>query len=273
MLSFAANCTTFYIADGQDLPPPFSQALRCEEMIFTSAQTAVSGNGEILEYGSLLGQGRIVIDKLSRLLGELGADLGDAVKANVFNVEPGIQEDWKLAALDRASNYQDPGPAATGISLPRMESAGMMLRKDVIAMRGVDGSRMPRQSAWPDGHWDWPVPMPYHHGLKVGDLVFVGGQVSLDTRGGVIDPGDIEAQTHTAMQNIQKVLQEFNMDFENLVKINTFYAGSRGQADLLKNATIRSGYYRKPGPASTGIPFSYLAYEDMLIEIDCVAMV
>jgi len=261
------------ITDGQDLPLPFSQALRCEEMIFTSAQTAVSGNGEILEYGSLLGQGRIVIDKLSRLLGELGADLGDAVKANVFNVEPGIQEDWKRAALDRASNYREPGPAATGISLPRMESAGMMLRKDVIAMRGVDGSRMPRQSAWPDGHWDWPVPMPYHHGLKVGDLVFVGGQVSLDTRGGVIDPGDIEAQTHTAMKNIQKVLQEFDMDFENLVKINTFYAGSRGQADLLKNATIRSGYYRKPGPASTGIPFSYLAYEDMLIEIDCVAMV
>jgi enamine deaminase RidA (YjgF/YER057c/UK114 family) len=36
---------------------------------------------------------------------------------------------------------------------------------------------------------------------------------------------------------------------------------------------VRASYYRGPGPASTGIPFPYLAYEDMLIEIDCVAMV
>ena len=57
------------------------------------------------------------------------------------------------------------------------------------------------------------------------------------------------------------------------MKINTFYAGRKGQADLLRNASIRAGYYRPPGPASTGIPFEYLAYRDMLIEIDCIAMV
>ena len=57
------------------------------------------------------------------------------------------------------------------------------------------------------------------------------------------------------------------------MKINTFYAGKKGEDDLRKNAGIRAGYYRDPGPASTGIPFEYLAYKDMLIEIDCVAMV
>jgi len=148
-----------------------------------------------------------------------------------------------------------------------------MVRYDVIAMRAVDGSRLHREGVWPTGHWDWPVHLPYRHGLKVGDLVFLGGQVSLTEKAEVIDPGDIEAQTHTAMGNIERVLADFGLDLSHLVKINTFYAGQNGQADLLENASVRASYYRAPGPASTGIPFSYLAYKDMLIEIDCIAMV
>ena len=148
-----------------------------------------------------------------------------------------------------------------------------MVRSDVIAMRGADGRRLHRQAVWPSGHWDWPVHLPYRHGIKVGDLVFVGGQVSLTPDAQVLDPKDMEAQTHRAMRNIEKVLAEFGLGFEHLVKINTFYVGSQGEADLRRNASIRADYYRPPGPASTGIPFPYLAYEEMLIEIDVVAMV
>ena len=74
------------------------------------------------------------------------------------------------------------------------------------------------------------------------------------------------------MVNIQKVLQEFGLDLGHLVKVNSFYVGREGEEDLRKNAAIRAGYYRDPGPASTGIPFDYLAYKDMLIEIDGIAM-
>lgn len=262
-----------WIPDGASLPSAFSQAIRCGQMIFTSGQTAECARGTILYPGSLVEQSRIVLEKQTRLLAGLGADLGDAVKANAFNVEPGDQEEWKEAALVRASHYSEPGPVATGLSLTRLPQQSAMVRYDVIAMRGVDGTRMPREAVWPSGHWDWPVHLPYRHGLRVGDLVFLGGQVSLTPKGEVIDPGNIEAQTHTAMGNIKRVLDEFGLELDHLVKINTFYAGIDGEQDLLKNASIRAGYYRDPGPASTGIPLSYLAYKDMLIEIDCVAMI
>ena len=262
-----------WIDDGSALPTPFSQAIKCGQMIFTSGQTAEDAGGSIPHFGSLAEQSHVVLNKLGRLLAGLGADLRDAVKANVFNVEPGDQEEWKEAALIRAGYYPEPGPAATGLSLTRLPQEGMMVRYDVVAMRGLDGSRLPREGVWPTGHWDWPVHLPYRHGVKVGDLIFLGGQVSLRPDASVIDPGDVKAQTHTAMKNIQKVLKEFGLDFEHLVKVNTFYAGSKGQEDLLQNASIRCNYYRDPGPVSTGIPFSYLAYKDMLIEIDCVAMV
>jgi enamine deaminase RidA (YjgF/YER057c/UK114 family) len=262
-----------WIADGARLPAAFSQSVRCGQMIFTSGQCALDGSGAILAEGNLAGQSRIVLDKLQRLLNCHGADLHDAVKANVFNVEPGEQETWKEAALVRASYYREPGPAATGLSLRRLERDGLMVRYDVIAMRGEDGARLHRETAWPSGHWDWPVHLPYRHGLKVGDLVFLGGQVSLTQEGAVIDPGNMQAQTVTAMENIEKVLAELGLGLENIVKINTFYVGTQGEKDLQENASVRSRYYRGPGPASTGIPFPYLAYEDMLIEIDCVAMV
>jgi enamine deaminase RidA (YjgF/YER057c/UK114 family) len=262
-----------WIPDGAPLPPVFSQAIRCGQMIFTSGQTARDQTGAILHPGSLSQQSHIVLGKQQRLLAGLGADLCDAVKANAFNVEPGDQEEWKEAALIRAGYYREPGPAATGLSLTRLPDAQAMVRYDVVAMRGEDGARLHREGVWPTGHWDWPVHLPYRHGLKVGDLIFLGGQVSLTPEAQVIDPGDIEAQTHTAMQNIQRVLAELGLDLEHLVKVNTFYVGTQGQADLRKNAAIRAGYYRDPGPVSTGIPFEYLAYKDMLIEIDCVAMV
>ncbi len=265
--------TASWIPDGSKLPTAFSQAVRCGEMIFTSGQTAEDINGAVQMTGSLSKQSSTVLDKLKRLLLGLGADLHDAVKANVFNVEPGDQEEWKESALIRANHFKEPGPAATGLSLTRLPDPELMVRYDIIAMRAVDGSRLVREGVWPTGHWDWPVHLPYRHGLKVGDLVFLGGQVSLTPDGVVIDPSNIKAQTHTAMKNIQKVLQEFGLDFEHLVKINTAYVGQKGQEDLLKNVSIRAGYYRDPGPVSTGIPFAYLAYKDMLIEIDCIAMI
>jgi len=256
------------------LPPPFSQALRCGEMIFSSGITAVDGRGAVATPGDLAAQSRLVLPKIDGLFRQLGADLWDAVKTNVFNVEPGTQEDWAGPALIRAGHFREPGPAATGISVPRLWPEGAMVLNDVIAMRGLDGTRLPRSSAWPSGHWDWPVHLPYRHGLRCGDLVFLGGQVSLTPEAEVIGPGDMVAQTTHAMYNIGRVLGELGLGYENVVKINAFYAGLVGQDELQKNAAVRFSFFQQdPGPASTGVPVPYLAYEDMLIEIDLIAMV
>jgi enamine deaminase RidA (YjgF/YER057c/UK114 family) len=84
--------TASWIPDGSALPPVFSQAIRCGQMIFTSGQTAEDQTGAMQSPGSLAAQSFVVLDKQARLLAGLGADLNDAVKANVFNVEPGDQE-------------------------------------------------------------------------------------------------------------------------------------------------------------------------------------
>ena len=109
-----------------------------------------------------------------------------------------------------------------------------MLRNDVIAMRGSDGSRLPRSHVWPTGHWDWPVHLPYRHGVRCGDLVFLGGQVSLAPDGEVLQAGDMVAQTTTAMDFIGKVLGDFGLTFDNVIKVNAFYVGSAGPEELAR---------------------------------------
>lgn len=260
-------------ADGPRLPRPFSQAVRCEEMIFTSGVTCVNEEGAVLYPGSLYEQSRVVLPKLDRLLRQLGAGLADVVKANIFNVEPGTKEDWRAPALLRASHYPEPGPAATGISLPKGGREGVMIVNDVIAMRNVDGSAMARIAVWPDDHWDWTVHMPYRHGLKCGDLVFLGGQVPLGADASLRHPGDMAGQTKLAMDYIGRVLAELGMSFTNVVKVNAFYAAPCGEEHLKPNAETRFGYFPAKGPVSTAVPVPWLAYEGMLTEIDIVAMV
>jgi enamine deaminase RidA (YjgF/YER057c/UK114 family) len=258
--------------DCPSLPPPFSQALRCEEMIFTSSVSARDGQGKVAHPGDIAAQSYVMLRRLNGLLGQLGADLDDVVKINLFNVDGGTKASWAEPALIRASHYREPGPVATGLSFPRLWPAGVMTKNDVIAMRGVDGSRLPRSHVWPDGHWDWTVHLPYRHGLRCGDLVFLGGQVPLAPDAAVLAPGDMVAQTRISMDYIGRILGELGLGFGHVVKVNSFYVGDVGEEVLRPNAETRFSYFPANGPTSTGVPVPNLAYEGMLTEIDIVAM-
>ncbi|MGI9464250.1 MAG: RidA family protein, partial [Aestuariivirgaceae bacterium] len=265
--------TAAWDASLHPLPAPFSHALRVGEMIFTSGITVRTDAGDIPSPGVIAGQSGVVLSHLDTLLRRLGADLQDAVKTNVFNAEPGTAEDWSGPALIRAGFYREPGPAATGISVPRLWPEGVMVKNDVIAMRGVDGARLPRTHVWPDDHWDWPVHLPYRHGVRCGDLVFLGGQVPLAPDASVEHIGDPVAQTNMAMDYIGRVLCELGLGFEHVVKMNTFYAGNADEDTWKQNLKARFSHYSPPGPATTGVPVPWLAYKDMGIEIDIIAMV
>ena len=133
---------------------------------------------------------------------------------------------------------------------------------------------MSRQYAWPEGHWDWPVHLPYRHGVKAtGQMIFLGGQVALDSDGNVLHKFDLAAQTRIAMENIATVLQEFGASMQNVVKINRWYVAGGTREEWETAATIMASFFTEPGPAATGIPVPALAYEGLMVEIEVIAMV
>ena len=254
------------------LPAPFSHALRCGRMLFVGGQTALDADGGVVEAGDLVAQSRLVAERIGGLLSDLGAGYNDVVKVNRYYVAGGTAAEWEGSALAVASYFAEPGPAATGIPIPALFRDGLMISVEVTALLGEDSSPLPRRHAWPTGHWDWPVHLPYKHGVKCGNMIYVGGQVSIDSHGAVIDPGDLVTQTRTSMANIAKVLGEFGLGLDDVVKVTAFYAGNASAEVLHDNLSIRSSSFTEPGPATTGIPLPCLAYEKMEIEIEVVAM-
>src|SRR5262249_42711278 len=217
-------------------------------------------------------QSAIVMDRIGRVLEGCGAGFGDVIKINNYYVGGGTEADWEGAARVRARYFAEPGPAATGMPVPRHRRPGLLAKTEVIAMRGSAGESLPRRHSWPEGHWDWPIHLPYKHGIACGDLIAVGGQVSLDPRGLVIAPGDIRRQTMTALDNIERVLAELDATLDHVVKITAFYkAGGRELHSEICDLVARR--FAAPGPARTFVPLPYLAYEGMDVEIEAIAMI
>ncbi len=255
------------------LPEPLSHALRCGRVLFVGGQTALTADGGIGHETDLIAQSHMVTERIGALLGDLGAGYEDVVKINRYYVGGGTAEEWEGSALAVASYFKEPGPAATGIPIPALFRPGLMISVEVTAMLSEGGDHLPREHVWPEGHWDWPVPVPYKHGVKCGNMIYVGGQVSIDSNGGVIDPGDMVTQTRTSMANIARVLAGFGLSLDDVVKVTAFYAGNASAEVLHDNLSIRSASFTNPGPATTGIPLPCLAYEKMEIEIEVVAMI
>ena len=131
---------------------------------------------------------------------------------------------------------------------------------------------MKKRHAWPQGHWNWPVDVTHKHGVRCGEMVWVGGQVDLTPEGVVRNPGDLAAQTANAVANFARVLDELDCDLEDLVTLLCFYVNDGGVDEAGFLASV--GECLPPGahPAVTAVPVPYLAYEGLQVEIEGYAM-
>ena len=264
---------TYASNDGMSpLPSPFCQALRSGKMIFVSAQYPIYVNGDVYSPGDIVAQTNHEMEQIGKLLGQFGAGFDDVVKNNRWYAGSSGIDDFEPAAMACAANYKEPGPAATGIPIPRHANPDVTIKLSVVAMLGEDGSHLPRRHVWPDSLWDWHVHLPYKHGLKCDEMIFLGGQVSLDKHGVAVKPHDLSAQTHQAMKHIGTILNDLGVNYGDVCKVTTVYHGDCGPDALNANLPIRSSYFSDPGPATTGVPLPALAYDGMMVEIDVFAM-
>ena len=128
----------------------------------------------------------------------------------------------------------------------------------------------------PAGHWGWSMPVPMSQGWRVGNMIFVGGQMSADGSGNILGVGDIAVQTRNVFANIGKVLAEAGSDWSHVVKLNTYYVFD-GSPDAVKQfwedmTRVRMEFLVPPGPAATAVRVAGLIYADALIEADVVAV-
>ena len=138
---------------------------------------------------------------------------------------------------------------------------------------------MPTRSyAWPQGHWDWYQHLAFKHGLRAGEMAFVGGQVDKSPAGEPLHAFDLATQTAVVMRHIDTVLREFGAGLANVVKLVAFYAtdGHVDEtallADIGRHVLAHGGAPDGVGPAITLVPLPCLALPGMMVEIEAIAM-
>ncbi|MBI2437562.1 MAG: RidA family protein [Lentisphaerae bacterium] len=112
--------------------------------------------------------------------------------------------------------------------------------------------------------------MGYSHVARVGDTVYIAGQVALNRLGNLVGEDDIEAQTQQAFENLQAILNELGGSLNDIVKMTT-YLTDRSQLEAFRR--VRNRYLSDPFPPNTLLFISGLAQPEYLVEIEAVAVV
>jgi enamine deaminase RidA (YjgF/YER057c/UK114 family) len=209
------------------------------------------------------------MSSLGQTLQLLGADFRDVVHMNRWYHAAGTKDEWEPSARATAQFYSEPGPIATAISLPALLPGKRSIQIELMGMLGEDGSTLPKSHSWPEGSWDWPIHLPYKHGLACQGLGFVGGQVSLDAHAQVIDPDHLDRQVRRSLDHVDRVARGLGLP-RRILHLGVYYeippGGVAGDAPgAAEIAALGTGTV----PAILA-GFDYLSYPEMRVEIEAI---
>lgn len=111
---------------------------------------------------------------------------------------------------------------------------------------------------------------PYSQAVRVGEFVFVSGQLGLDPVTGSLVAGGIEAQTMRVLENLKAVLAAAGLGMAQVVKTTVFL---KDMGDFAAMNEVYSRYLAGTGvvaPARSTIEVARLP-KDALVEIEAIA--
>jgi reactive intermediate/imine deaminase len=91
---------------------------------------------------------------------------------------------------------------------------------------------------------------PYSQAVKVGNTVYLSGQIALDPVSGQLVEGGFEAQVHRAFQNMKAVAEAAGGSLADVVKLTLFLTDL---ADFPKANEIMQTYFAQPYPARSTV--------------------
>ena len=115
-----------------------------------------------------------------------------------------------------------------------------------------------------------PKPLAnYSQAIKIGNLIFVSGQVAIDPKTGKLIEGGIKEQTKRVIENIKAILEAAGSSLKDGVKVTVYLANK----DLYREFNeVYNEYFRENPPSRTTVEAKPPS-EKMLIEMDVIAYV
>lgn len=108
--------------------------------------------------------------------------------------------------------------------------------------------------------------LPFSPATRVGQLIFVSGQASVDDQGTIV-PDSFEGEMRRSLDNLRKVLESAGSDLDHVVQMRNYV---RDPDSLEAFNRIYAEYFSPPYPARTTI--TNCLPETLQFEVDCVAV-
>jgi reactive intermediate/imine deaminase len=106
----------------------------------------------------------------------------------------------------------------------------------------------------------------YSQAVRVGQTVYVSGQIPLDPATGTLVSGDIDAEIRRVFDNLAAIARAAGGSLRNAVKVNVFLT------DLAHFATVNSimvEYFPEPWPARAAVGVAQLP-RGARVEVECI---
>lgn len=110
---------------------------------------------------------------------------------------------------------------------------------------------------------------PYSQGIRVGNLLFVSGQLPIDPATGAFAEGGVEAQTAQSLANLKAILAEEGVGLDSVVKTTVFLANMDDFAAMNK---IYASCFKADPPARSAFQVARLP-KNAQVEIEAIAWV
>lgn len=113
-----------------------------------------------------------------------------------------------------------------------------------------------------------PPVNPFSPAVRVGDVLYLAGQIGTDSTGAVVK-GGIEAETRQTMRNIADVLAKTGSSMDRVVKCTAFLADMKEWPAM---NGVYATFFPKNKPARSAFGATALAL-NARVEIECIAVV
>lgn len=107
---------------------------------------------------------------------------------------------------------------------------------------------------------------PYSQAVLHGTLLFVSGQIPLDSESGEVLKGNIEVQTRKVLDNVKAIVEAGGMELQHVLKCTCFL---KNMEDFPAFNSVYSEYFSEILPARETVEVSRLP-KDVLVEISAI---
>ncbi|MCC6790970.1 MAG: RidA family protein [Thermomicrobiales bacterium] len=113
--------------------------------------------------------------------------------------------------------------------------------------------------------------LAYANGVRVGETVWIAGQVARDAAGNLIGENDVEAQAVQCYENVRAVVEAAGGTMADIVRCNAFITD---RAHRMTVNAVRGRYFQPPHlPTGMLLIVAGLPLPEYLIEIEAVAVI